>query len=230
MKTIGLIGGMSWESTVTYYQVINTVVKEQLGGLHSAKILLYSVDFAEIERCQSSDDWGRAAEILADIARRLERAGAELLLICANTMHRVFDEVQAAVSVPLLHIGELTAQALTEAGIHKAALLGTRYVMEGDFYPSRLRAAGIEVVTPNAEERAMINRVIYEELCIGILSETSKAAFLAVVERLAREEGAEGVVLGCTEIPLLIGQEKASIPFFDTTQIHAGRAARMALE
>ena len=200
-----------------------------MGGLHSAKILLYSVDFDEIERCQSSGDWDRAAQILSDIAKRLEGAGADLLLICTNTMHKVFDRVQAAVSVPLLHIGDLTAKALLERGIHKAALLGTRYTMEEDFYPSRLNAAGIEVVIPNEEERAMINRVIFDELCVGILRDSSKAAFLSVVDRLAREEGAEGVVLGCTEIPLLIGKEPASISFFDTMQIHASGAIAYAL-
>ena len=187
MKTIGLLGGMSWESTVTYYQLINEAVKEQLGGLHSAKIVLHSVDFDEIEKCQSSGDWARSGEILGQAAAGLERAGADFILICTNTMHKVAGDVQAHISVPLLHIGEVTARALLDRGIHKAALLGTRYTMEQDFYKDKLAAAGIEVLIPGPEDRAELNRIIFDELCVGKILPQSREKFKAVTEALAAQ-------------------------------------------
>ena len=228
MKTIGLLGGMSWESTVTYYQLINEAVKEQLGGLHSAKLMLHSVDFDEIEKCQSSGDWARSGEILGQAAAGLERAGADFILICTNTMHKVYDQVQAAVSIPILHIADLTLAALRSQGIRRVALLGTAYTMEQDFYKRRLTEGGLEVLIPGESDRREINRVIFQELCRGILSPDSRALFLRVLEDL-RSAGAEGAILGCTEIGLLIGQGDTSLPLFDTTQIHAQAAAALAL-
>ena len=228
MQTIGLLGGMSWESTVTYYQIINQAVKERLGGLHSARCILYSVEFDEIERCQSSGDWARSGEILAQAAQALERAGADFILICTNTMHKVYDQVQAAVSIPILHIADLTLAALRAQGIRRVALLGTAYTMEQDFYKRRLTEGGLEVLIPGESDRREINRVIFQELCRGILSPDSRALFLRVLDDL-RSAGAEGAILGCTEIGLLIGQGDTSLPLFDTTQIHAQAAAALAL-
>ena len=228
MQTIGLLGGMSWESTVTYYQIVNQVVKERLGGLHSAKCVLYSVEFDEIERCQSSGDWDRSAEILAQAAQALERAGADFILICTNTMHKVYEPVQAAVSVPILHIADLTLSALQAQGIRRVALLGTRYTMEQDFYKQRLLDGGLEVLIPPAADRQEINRIIFQELCQGIISPASKATFLRVLEDLAAA-GAEGAILGCTEIGLLISLGDTALPLFDTTLIHARAAAEIAL-
>ena len=228
MKTIGLLGGMSWESTVSYYQLINEAVKERLGGLHSAKILLHSVDFAEIEACQSSGDWDRSADVLSQAARGLVRAGADFLVICTNTMHKVAPRIQADAGVPLLHIAEVTARALEERGVQKAALLGTRYTMTQDFYKGKLAEAGIAVLTPNAADMNTVNRVIFDELCRGVVSPGSKREFLRIIGDLARQ-GAQGVVLGCTEIGLLIGQEDTDLPVFDTTRIHAQAAVEEAL-
>ena len=228
MQTIGLLGGMSWESTVTYYQVINRTVQERLGGLHSAKCILYSVEFDEIERCQSSGDWDRSAAILSGAAQALERAGADFILICTNTMHKVYDQIQAAVSVPVLHIADLTLAALRERGIRRVALLGTRYTMEQDFYRRRLTEGGVEVLIPGAADRREINRVIFEELCRGTVSPDSRALFLRVLGDL-RAAGAEGAILGCTEIGLLIGQGDTDLPLFDTALIHARSAAELAL-
>ena len=228
MQTIGLLGGMSWESTVTYYQVVNQAVKERLGGLHSAKCVLYSVDFDEIERCQSSGDWRRSGEILAGAAQALERAGADFLLLCTNTMHKVYDQIQAAVSVPVLHIADVTLEALRAQGLRRVALLGTRYTMEQDFYKRRLAEGGLEVLIPKAADRREINRVIFEELCRGVISPHSKAYFLRVLEDL-KSAGAEGVILGCTEIGLLLGQEDTDLPLFDTTLLHAQAAAERSL-
>ena len=228
MQTIGLLGGMSWESTVTYYQIVNQVVKERLGGLHSAKCVLYSVEFDEIERCQSSGDWDRSAEILAQAAQALERAGADFILICTNTMHKVYEPVQAAVSVPILHIADMTLSALQAQGIRRVALLGTRYTMEQDFYKQRLLDGGLEVLIPPAADRQEINRIIFQELCQGAISPASKATFLRVLEDLAAA-GAEGAILGCTEIGLLISQGDTALPLFDTTLIHARAAAEIAL-
>lgn len=229
MKTIGLIGGMSWESTVTYYQEVNRLVKGRLGGLHSARVLLSSVDFAEIEECQASGDWDRSAAILAGAARGLERAGAELILICTNTMHKVFSQVQGAVSVPLLHIADATADALEEAGVSTVALLGTKYTMLEDFYKDRLVRRGVRVLIPGAEDVELVNHVIFDELCLGKLEPGSKAQFLRIIGELSAQ-GAQGVILGCTEIGLLISQEDTPLPVFDTTLIHAARAVKWALE
>lgn len=228
MKTIGLIGGMSWESTIPYYQMINETVKEKLGGLHSAKCLLYSVDFDEIEKYQASGEWEKAGAVLADAAQGLERAGAELLVICTNTMHKVAPAVQAAVKIPLLHIAEVTARSLREQKIEHVALLGTRYTMEQDFYKRVIEENGIHVIIPEAEERFMINEVIFKELCLGILKDSSREKFLAVIRAL-KMRGAEGVILGCTEIGLLVSQADTDVPLFDTTLLHAREAALTAL-
>lgn len=228
MQTIGMIGGMSWESTVTYYQIINTVVKEKLGGFHSARCLLYSVDFHEIEACQSNGDWKKSAAILANAARRLERGGADFIVICTNTMHKVADSVQEAVSIPLLHIADATVQELKKGHIAKAALLGTKYTMEQDFYKSKLQEAGLAVIVPEENDRNIINSIIYNELCSGIIKENSRQSVLRIISKLA-EEGMQGVILGCTEIGLLIHQKDTAVPLFDTALIHAQRAALYAL-
>ena len=224
MKTIGLIGGMSWESTITYYQVINTVIKERLGGLHSSKCILYSVDFQEIEECQSSGNWEKSAKILADAAIKLQEAGADFIVICTNTMHKVSDKIQESIHIPLLHIADVTATVLREKEIKKMALLGTKYTMEQDFYKNVIINNGIEVLIPNEEDRIIVNDTICNELCLGIISESSKKAFLSIIDKLGKQ-GAEGVILGCTEIGLLIKQNDTSIPLFDTTVIHAIEAA-----
>lgn len=228
MKTIGLLGGMSWESTVSYYQLINEAVKERLGGLHSAKILLHSVDFAEIEACQSSGDWDRSADILAQAAQGLVGAGADFIVICTNTMHKVAPQIQERSGVPLLHIAEVTARALLDRGVRRAALLGTRYTMTQDFYKGKLAQAGVEVLVPSEADMDTVNRVIFDELCRGVISPDSRAAFLEIIGTLA-QQGAQGVVLGCTEIGLLIGQGDTDLPVFDTTRIHACAAAEEAL-
>lgn len=230
MKTIGLIGGMSWESTVTYYQAINEYVRETLGGLHSAKLLMYSVDFAEIERCQSAGEWEKSGEILADAAKRLESAGADFILICTNTMHKVAPQVQRSLDIPILHIADATADALLKSGIRKTALLGTKYTMTQDFYKERLTEHGIDVVVPNVQEIEEVNRVIYEELCLGIISEDSRTKLKNIIARLKEEDGAQAVILGCTEIGLLIRAEDSALPAFDTTLIHARAAVQKALE
>ena len=229
MKTIGLIGGMSWESTVPYYQLINEYVKRELGGLHSAKIALYSVEFDEIEKCQSEDRWDDAAKILADAAVGLEKCGADFILICTNTMHKVYAQVQAAVSVPLIHIADATGEALKAAGIQKVGLLGTRYTMQQDFYKGRLAEAGFDVAVPPEEMIGELNRIIFEELCVGEIKESSRATFARAIEEL-KKEGCEGVILGCTEIGLLVRPEDSVLPVFDTTVIHAEAAAKKALE
>lgn len=228
MKTIGLIGGMSWESTVTYYQIINRLVKEKLGGLHSAQILLYSVDFQPIEECQSRGDWERSAELLSDAALRLEGAGADFILICTNTMHKAAPQVQARLHVPLLHIADATAGALKAAGIDTVALLGTKYTMCQDFYKERLIQAGVRVLIPEAADIELVNHVIFDELCLGRLEDGSKREFLRIIDGLSRQ-GAQGVILGCTEIGLLIQQSDTALPVFDTTLIHAARAVELAL-
>ena len=229
MKTIGLIGGMSWESTVTYYQLINESVKATLGGLHSAKILLYSVDFAQIEQYQASGAWDKSAEVLTDAAKRLESAGADFIVICTNTMHKVAPQIQQAIHIPILHIADATANALLKKGIRRTALLGTKYTMTQDFYKERLIARGIEVVIPNDPEIETVNRVIYEELCLGVVSEASRRKYCEIIERLKKENGAEAVILGCTEIGLLIRPEDSVLPVFDTARIHAEAAAALAL-
>ena len=229
MKTIGLIGGMSWESTVTYYKVINETIKRELGGLHSAKILLYSVDFDEIEKYQSSGEWDKSAAVLGDAAANLEKAGADFILICTNTMHKVADVVQNRISVPILHIAEVTADALKAEGIEKVGLLGTKYTMTQDFYKAKLIDAGIEVVIPDETEVEIINDVIFNQLCLGIISAESRTRFVEAIEQL-KAKGAQGVILGCTEIGLLIEQKDSALPVFDTTLIHAEKAALLSLE
>ena len=228
MKTIGLLGGMSWESTVTYYQIINQVVKEKLGGLHSAKILLYSVDFAEIEACQASGDWDKSARLLAQAAENLEQAGADFILICTNTMHKVAPQIQVRIHVPILHIAEATASCLKERHISRVALLGTKYTMTQDFYKAKLVEAGIEVLIPDEKDVNTVNDIIYNELCLGVISPASKEKYLHIIDALAAR-GAQGVILGCTEIGLLITQADTPLPVFDTTQIHATQAALPAI-
>lgn len=228
MKTIGLIGGMSWESTVTYYRIVNEVIKEQLGGLHSAKVLLYSVDFQEIEEYQTAGQWDKSAEVLASAAARLEQAGADFIVICTNTMHKVAPQIQAKLHVPILHIAEATAEKLLENGITTVALLGTKYTMEQDFYKDKLISAGIKVLIPDDAGVEIVNRIIYEELCLGIISPHSREEYQRVIT-LLKGRGAQGVILGCTEIGLLISQEDSVLPVFDTAQIHARKAALYAI-
>ena len=229
MKTIGLIGGMSWESTVTYYQIINETVKEQLGGLHSAKCVLYSVDFEEIEKCQARGDWDRSAEILTEAARSLEKAGADFILICTNTMHKIAPQVAAGISVPLVHIAEMTAVELKKAGIRTVGLLGTKYTMLQDFYKQVLRDNDIEVLIPEDKDVELVNRVIYDELCLGQVKPESRKEYLRIIDGLSAR-GAQGIILGCTEIGLLVRQTDTVIPLFDTAQIHARSAALKAIQ
>lgn len=230
MKTIGLIGGMSWESTVPYYRLINEGVKHQLGGLHSARIVLYSVDFHDIERLQHAGRWDEAAALLASAAQALQAAGADFLVLCTNTMHKVARHIEAAVTIPLLHIADPTAMAVQQAGIHAVGLLGTRFTMEEDFYRGRLEAQhGLRVVIPDAADREIVHRVIYDELCLGVTREESRAAYRAVIGRLVAQ-GAQGIILGCTEIGLLVKAADAPVPLFDTTQLHAESAVGFALD
>jgi len=229
MNTIGLIGGMSWESTVPYYRVINETIKEHRGGLHSAKLILYSVDFHEIEVLQRSGDWTAAGHILANAARSLEAAGASFLVLCTNTMHKVAHDIESAVSIPLLHIADPTAVAIKQAGHATIGLLGTRFTMEQAFYKDRLTDIhGLDVVVPSPEDRAIIHRIIYEELCLGIVKSESREEFRRVIGELAAR-GAQSIILGCTEISLLVRQEDSPIPLFDTTAIHARAAALMSI-
>jgi len=228
VKTIGLIGGMSWESTVPYYRRINQVVAERLGGLHSAKILLASVDFHEVERLQHASDWHAAGELLAATARALERGGADFLVLCTNTMHKVAPAIEQAVTIPLLHIADPTAAAIQAAGIAKVGLLGTRFTMERAFYLERLRDRGLDVLVPEPDDRVFVHRVIYEELCLGRVLEDSRAAFRRIIAGLAAA-GAQGIILGCTEIGLLVAPADAPVPLFDTTDLHACAAAELAL-
>ncbi|MDL2219399.1 aspartate/glutamate racemase family protein [Ruminococcaceae bacterium OttesenSCG-928-O06] len=229
MKTIGLLGGMSWESTTTYYQEINRETARRLGGLHSAPLLLHSVDFAEIEALQKSGDWERAGAILNEAAKGLVGAGAQLLVLCTNTMHKVAPRLQQGIAVPFLHIAHATADALLADGAVKIGLLGTKPTMQEDFYKQALWQRGIEVLLPTPWQMDEVHRVIFEELCRGVLAEDSRAFFLALIEELARQ-GAQGVVLGCTEIGLLVHQQSTAIPLFDTTRIHAHQAVELALQ
>jgi aspartate racemase len=229
MKTIGLIGGMSWESTVPYYRIINQTVGERLGGLHSAKIVLYSVDFAEIERLQHLELWREAGALLGEAAESVERAGADFLVICTNTMHKVAPEIEARMGIPLLHIADPTACALSEQGCSVVGLLGTKFTMEQSFYRSRLEHHGLEVRVPEAASRQLVHDVIYQELCRGVISETSRVGFRKVVDELV-EAGCEAVILGCTEIGLLLKRKDVSVPIFDTTRLHAEAAVDMALD
>ena len=229
MQTIGLIGGMSWESTIPYYRIINETVKARLGGLHSAKLVMHSVDFHEIERLQHAGDWAGAGQAMALAARSMEAAGADFLVLCTNTMHKVAGTIEQAVTIPLLHIADPTAAAVRAQGLSRVGLLGTRFTMEEDFYRGRLQDRyGLEVVVPDAADRALVHRVIYEELCLGQVLEASRLEFLRIIQRLVKA-GAEAVILGCTEIGLLIDQDHAEVPVFDTTRIHAVSAAERAL-
>jgi aspartate racemase len=229
MKTIGLIGGMSWESTVTYYQIINETIKAELGGLHSAKLLLYSVDFAEIEACQANGEWDKSADILSAAAQSLEKAGADFILICTNTMHKVAPIIQKRISIPIIHIADATAVELKKDNVRKVALLGTKYTMTEDFYKDRIRQNGIDIIVPAAEDIEIVNSVIYDELCLGIINDASRKEFVRIIESL-KSVGAEAVILGCTEIGLLIKQEDSLLPVYDTTQIHAQVASLTAIQ
>ena len=229
MRTLGLLGGMSWESTLPYYRIVNERVRQRLGGLHSAKLVLHSVDFAEIEALQHAGDWDAAGAILVDAARGLRAAGAEGLVICTNTMHLVAPAIEAAVDIPLLHIADATAARIRVAGLSRVALLGTRFTMERDFYRRRIEVAGIDVIVPDAAQREIVHRVIYDELCLGRILDASRDAYHAVIAGLVAQ-GAEGVILGCTEIGLLVGEGDAAVPLFDTARIHAQAAADWALD
>ena len=230
MKTIGLLGGMSWESTIPYYRQINQHIKQQLGGLHSAKIILYSVDFADIEALQRSGDWDKAGELLAEAAVKLQAAGADCLVLCTNTMHKVAAVIETAVTIPLLHIADATAEAIQLAGLNKVALLGTRFTMEQDFYKKRLTESyGLEVLVPDEESRALVHQVIYQELCLGVVKPDSRLQYQQIMADLV-VQGAEAIILGCTEIALLVSAEDCAVPLFDTTFLHAQKAADFALE
>ena len=229
LKTIGLIGGMSWESTVTYYKIINETVKEKLGGLHSAKCILYSVDFQEIEECQANGNWEKSGEILGEAAYNLEKAGADFIVICTNTMHKVINQIKEKISIPILHIAEMTAEKILEKGLKNIALLGTKYTMEQDFYKSKLIEKGINVIIPDKNDIETINEVIYDELCLGTINFNSKKKFLEIVDKL-RSKGAEGIILGCTEIGLLIKNADTEVPLFDTAIIHAEQAAMYSIK
>ncbi|MEH6938131.1 aspartate/glutamate racemase family protein [Bacillus sp. JJ664] len=229
MKTIGLIGGMSWESSLLYYQIINQTVKEKLGGHHSAKSLLYSVDFEEIKTLQHEGKWAEATEIMIDIARKLEISGADCIVICTNTMHKMAEEIEDAISIPLLHIADATAKLIVNDGRKKVALLGTAFTMEQDFYKGRLiEQFGLDVFVPTPEDCKIIHDIIYEELCLGLIKENSKQAYLEIIDKLI-DQGAEAVILGCTEITLLISQENCRVPVYDTTKIHAENAVEFSL-
>ena len=230
MKTIGLIGGMSWESSIEYYRIINETAKAKLGGLHSAKSIMYSVDFAEIEILQHQGKWAEAAQILVDAAKNLENGGADFIVLCTNTMHKVADDIQANVKIPLLHIADATAQLVKDSGIQKIGLLGTRFTMEEEFYKGRLsQKYGLSVNVPNAQEREIVHRVIYDELVIGKIQQHSKEQYISIIEQMVNQ-GAEGVILGCTEIGLLIHKQDSQVPLFDTTRIHAEAAVEYALK
>ncbi|MGE6489168.1 aspartate/glutamate racemase family protein [Paenisporosarcina sp. NPDC076898] len=229
MKTIGLIGGMSWESTAKYYQLINQEVKSQLGGLHSAKCILYSVDFAETQRFQATGEWEKAGRLLGDAALSLEKAGADFIIICTNTMHKVITYIEEKISIPVLHIADATANQILKSDVRTIGLLGTKYTMEQDFYKSRIESNGIKVLVPTSEDREVINRVIFEELCLGNIQQSSRRSYQNVIQKLV-DDGAEGIILGCTEIGLLIRPEDAEVPLFDTTVIHALEAVKRALE
>jgi aspartate racemase len=229
MKTIGLLGGMSWESSIEYYRIINETVKERLGGLHSAKSLMYSVDFAEIEKLQHAGDWEALTQAMIDAAKKVEKGGADLLVICTNTMHKMAPEVSAAIDIPLLHIADATASVIKAQHLQTVGLLGTRFTMEGEFYRGKLeKDHGLKVLIPDDKGRESVHRIIYDELVKGVIREESRKAYLDVIADL-ETRGAEGVILGCTEIPLLVKQEDVSIPIFDTTTIHAQAAVDWAL-
>lgn len=229
MKTIGLIGGMSWESTIPYYRIINEEIKNRLGGLHSARIILYSVEFDEIEKCQSNNEWEKSGEILGNAAKGIEAAGADFLLICTNTMHKVVPQIASMIQIPIIHIADAAADVLEKENIRCVGLLGTKYTMTQDFYTKRLTDRGIDVLIPQEDDIEAVNSVIFNELCRGIIREESRVKFSEIIHKL-KENGAEGVILGCTEIGSLISQKDSDLPVFDTTVIHAKKAAELALE
>lgn len=229
MKTIGLIGGMSWESTIPYYRLINEGIRTRLGGLHSARLLLHSVDFHEIEACQRSGDWDRAGGLLAEAAQGLAGAGADAIVLCTNTMHKVAGAIESRCDLPFLHIADATGRAIVSKGMTRVALLGTRYTMEQDFYLGRLnKQFSIDVVVPRVEQRDVINQIIFDELCMGKFTEVSRQYYLEVIQELA-VQGAEGIIFGCTEIGLLISEQQSALPVFDTTKIHASDAVDFML-
>jgi len=229
VKTIGLIGGMSWESSLEYYRILNETAKAKLGGLHSAKCILYSVDFAEIETLQHQDRWAEAAQLMVAAGQSLERAGADFLVLCTNTMHKLAGEIESNAGIPLLHIADATAQKVKAAGLRQIGLLGTRFTMEQDFYKGRLiDRHGLAVITPDEAERGTVHRVIYEELCLGIVNQKSREQYIRIMEGLV-QAGAQGIVLGCTEIELLVHEADSPVPLFPTTQIHAVAAVEYAL-
>lgn len=229
MRVLGMLGGMAWPSTLEYYRLINEEIRRLRGGVHSAPLIVFSFDFAEIERIQSAGDWDRAGKLLADAAGRLEAAGAEGILLCTNTMHRIADVIEAATAVPLLHIADTTARAIRDAGLDRVGLLGTRFTMEQDFYRGRLTAHGIEVLVPGRDQRDLIHRVIYEELVIDVVRDDSRIAYLDVIADLERR-GAQGIIAGCTEIELLVGPADIALPYFPTTRLHALAAAQWIAE
>lgn len=230
MKTIGLLGGMSWESTASYYKAINEGVKSALGGLHSAKVCLYSVDFDEIEKLQHKGQWDETAKLLSDAALAVEKGGADFLLICTNTMHKVADKIQSAITIPLVHIADATAEQLVTDNIKCVGLLGTKFTMEQEFYKNRiLDKYGIEVIVPDEQDRNMVHDIIYNELCLGKINDDSRAEYVKVVDKL-HSQGAEAIILGCTEIALLIQQQHTNVPLYDTTQIHAAKAVKLATD
>ncbi len=228
MKTIGLLGGMSWGSTELYYRWINEGVKEKLGGLHSARIAMVSVDFQEIDKLQHSGEWEQAGEVLSKAARRIEAAGADFLVICTNTMHKVVPQIESAINIPILHLADATARRIKERGMKTVGLLGSNFTMEEDFYKGRLiEKHGLTVIIPSAADRQIVHRIIYEELCLGIVKAESREEYLRIINRM-HEEGAEGVIEGCTEIVMLVQQKHTDIPLFDTTAIHAQEAVSVA--
>ncbi|MBL4681194.1 MAG: aspartate/glutamate racemase family protein [Pseudomonadales bacterium] len=229
MKTIGMLGGMSWESTASYYKAINEGIRSELGALHSAKICLYSVDFSEIEKLQHLGDWQGTAEILIEAANAIEQGGADFLIICTNTMHKVAPEIQAAINIPLLHIANATAEVLSNNNIKRVGLLGTRFTMEQEFYKNRISEHyGVEVIVPNKQQQTLVHNVIYDELCLGVIKDESRKQYIKLIEDLSKK-GAEAVILGCTEISLLVQQNNTSVPLYDTTAIHAEAAVKLAL-
>ncbi|MEZ9057950.1 aspartate/glutamate racemase family protein [Vibrio pelagius] len=229
MKTIGLIGGMSWESTASYYKALNEGVKERLGGLNSAKVVLFSVNFDDIEKLQHQGKWDETAVLLSQAAKSVEKAGADFLMICTNTMHKVVPEIESRISIPILHIADATANVLQADGIEKVGLLGTRFTMDQDFYKGRLTDKfGMEVLVPNSEDQETVHSIIYDELCKGIIKENSKEQYLAIINKLY-QQGAQAVILGCTEIALLVNQEDTQVPLYDTTEIHAKQGVEYAL-
>lgn len=228
MKTIGLIGGMSWESTITYYQVINETVKNALGGFHSAKIMMYSVDFAELEENMSKGNWDKNSEILTDVSKRLEQAGADFIVIATNTMHKLVSQIESKINIPILHIADATATAIKKDGHKKVALLGTRFTMTQDFIKQKILETGIEVIVPDEEDIKTVDNIIFNELCLGQVLNSSREKYQHIIEKM-KAQGAEGVILGCTEIGMLISQKDSVLPVYDTTLIHAAEAANLAL-